>query len=110
MGNLRWEKIYVENIPIPRPDSEPSLDVTHTTERPLDAKLADVSAGANKLECEPDQRVCELNKLPYRGIAAVEHRVSTWRPQERLKLQRRRSASLETDGDGRGDGTWLLGW
>ena len=34
-GTRRWGKIYVENIPIPRPDSELSLDVAKTVERIL---------------------------------------------------------------------------
>ena len=74
MGTLRWKKVYVETIPIPRGDAAQQRPLVRLVDRILEAKAANPAADTAELEAEIDRRVYGLYGLTDEEIAAVEGR------------------------------------
>ena len=74
MGILRWKKVYVETVPIPKlsmGDQAPFIELVDCI---LTAKATDPKANVSATEAEIDLRVCELYGLKETEILAVEKR------------------------------------
>lgn len=72
MGTLRWKKVYVETIPIPKipaPEQEPFIGMA---DRILAARRGDPNADTADLETEIDHLVYKLCGLTDEEIAKVE--------------------------------------
>ena len=74
MGTLRWKKVYVETIPVPRVDAAQQRPLVRLVDRILEAKVANPTADTAELEAEIDRRVYALYGLTDEEIAAVERR------------------------------------
>ena len=72
MGVLRWKKVYVEVIPIPKLLAAEQEPFTRLIDRLLAAKRTDPGADTTELEAEIDQLVYKLYGLSDEEIAAVE--------------------------------------
>ena len=55
MGTLRWKKVYVETIPIPRGDAAQQRPLVRLVDRILEAKAANPAADTAELEAEIDR-------------------------------------------------------
>ncbi len=75
MGTLRWKKVYVETIPIPKIPSDEQRPFIELVDRILDAKDADAGADTSELEAEVDGLVNGLYGLNREEIKAVEGRL-----------------------------------
>ncbi len=71
MGTLRWKRVYVERLPLPKPSKEEQQPFVQLVDRILNAATPDTDA-----EQEIDQLVYNLYGLTDDEIAAVEGRVS----------------------------------
>ena len=76
MGTLRWKKVYVETIPIPRPDIGSLEAITRLVDSILPEISRDDTTHLGGRETEIDQLVYNLYGLTDEEIAAVEARVS----------------------------------
>ena len=74
MGTLRWKKIYVEIIPIPKSSVGEQAPLIELVDHILTAKATDPKADVSATEDEIDLRVCELYGLTATEISAVEER------------------------------------
>ena len=74
MGTLRWKKVYVETIPIPKIPAAKQRPFIRLVERILQIKASDPSADTTKPEAEIERLVYELYGLTKEEIAAVEKR------------------------------------
>ena len=74
MGTLRWKKVYVQTIPVPRLSAAMQRPLVRLVERILKAKASNPNADTAGLESEIDRRVYALYGLTDEEIAAVEGR------------------------------------
>ena len=72
MGTLRWKKVYVETIPIPKIPATKQRPFIQLVDRILIAKDADPEADTTQQEREIDRLVYTLYGLTGEDIAAVE--------------------------------------
>ena len=75
MGTLRWKKVYVECLPIPRVAGPKQQHLSHLVDRVLMAKAGDRDSGTSEIEAEVDARVYQLYGLTSSEITAVEQRL-----------------------------------
>ena len=71
MGTLRWKKVYVERLPIPRITGPRQQHFSGLVDRALMAKPGDLK----EIESDLDARVYELYGLTPSEITAVEQRL-----------------------------------
>ena len=76
MGVTRWFKIYVENIPIPKPSIVDRLELTNLMNKILDIKSSTTPAHTEYEESEIDHIVCSMYGLTTREVALVTNRSS----------------------------------
>ena len=74
MGTLRWKKVYVERLPIPRITGPRQKHFSQLVDRALIPKAGDQDTGTSEIEAEIDARVYQLYGLTASEIAAVEER------------------------------------
>ena len=74
MGTLRWKKIYVETIPIPKVSAAEQHPFIHLVDDILTTKATDPSTDTSEQENEIDRLVYALYGLTEAEIAAVERR------------------------------------
>ncbi len=74
MGTLRWKKVYVEAIPIPKITPAKQRPFVRLVDRILSAKAAALDTNTNEQEAEIDRQVYNLYGLTENEIAAVEGR------------------------------------
>ena len=72
MGTLRWKKVYVETIPVPKISAVKQQPLIQLVDCILEVKAADPDADVSKLENEIDQIVYLLYGLTPEEIAIVE--------------------------------------
>ena len=72
MGTLRWKKVCVETIPIPKIPTAEQRPLIRLVDRILAAKRADPDADTTDLETEIDHLVSKLYGLTDDEVAAVE--------------------------------------
>ena len=73
MGTLRWKKVYIESIPVPKIPIEAQKSFIRPTEEILSAKAANRDADVSKLEEEIDQKVYGLYGLTRLHIQSIFH-------------------------------------
>ena len=71
MGTLRWKKVYVENIPVPKLSAAKERPFVHLVDRILEVKSADPNADTRELEEHIDWLVYDLYGLTDEETAAV---------------------------------------
>ncbi len=72
MGTLRWKKVYVELIPIPKLSAGEQQSFIELLERVLTAKEIDPIANLSAIEAKIDLLTYQLYELTASEIAAVE--------------------------------------
>ena len=72
MGTLRWKKVYVETIPVPKITAAKQRPFVRLVDRILKAKAADTDADTTEIEEEIDWLVYDLYGLTNAEVAAVE--------------------------------------
>ena len=72
MGTLRWKKVYVELISIPKTNKEERQPFIRLIDRILEAKATNPAADTSALEAEVDRLVYQLYGLTTEEIAVVE--------------------------------------
>ena len=72
MGTLRWKKVYVETIPVPKISTVEQRPLIQLVDCILEVKAANPAADVSALENEIDQIVYLLYKLTPEEIAIVE--------------------------------------
>ena len=72
MGTLRWKKIYVETIPIPKLDMLGESSFIDLMERILKAKAVNPNADISAIETEINLRVCKLYRLTSMEISTIK--------------------------------------
>ena len=75
MGTLRWKKVYVERLPIPRVPSSNQQPFDRMVDRVLRAIQIDPNSNTADAEAEIDQMVYQLYGLTASEISAVEDRI-----------------------------------
>ncbi len=75
MGTLRWKKVYVERLPIPRITGPRQQPFSRLVDRILMAKAGDRDSDTSEIEAEIDARVYQLYGLTPSEIVAVEQRL-----------------------------------
>ena len=73
-GTLRWKKVYVERLPIPRISASRQKRFNRAIDSILQAKAEDQSADISDAEAEIDRWVCALYGLSPIEISLVEGR------------------------------------
>ena len=74
MGTLRWKKVYVEAIPIPKLSVEKQALFIELVDHILETKATDLNDEVSAAESEVDLQVYELYGLTAMEISAVEER------------------------------------
>ena len=74
MGTLRWKKVYVERLPIPRINAARQQPFSRLVDIVLMAKAGDRDSDTSETEAEIDARVYQLYGLTPSEITAVEQR------------------------------------
>ena len=72
MGTLRWKKVYVEAIPIPKLSMVKQASFIDLMDCMLKAKEINPNTDISATEAEINLRVCELYGLTAMEIAAIE--------------------------------------
>ena len=72
IGTLRWKKVYVERIPIPKINKDQQYPFIHLIDRILEVKATNSAADTSALEAEIDRLVYQLYGLTTEEIAMVE--------------------------------------
>ena len=72
MGTLRWKKVYVETIPIPKISTAKQRPLVRLVDEILTAKAADPEADTDYLEWDIDRLVYDLYGLTEEEDTAVE--------------------------------------
>ena len=72
MGTLRWKKVYVETIPVPKLTAAKQHPFIRLVDRILKAKAADPDANTKEIENEIDRLVFDLYGLTSAEVAAIE--------------------------------------
>ena len=75
MGTLRWKKVYVERLPIPRTTGPRQQPFSRLVDRVLMARAGDRDSDTSETEAEIDARVYQLYGLTPSEITAVEQRL-----------------------------------
>ena len=75
MGTLRWKKVYVERLPIPRITGPKQRPFSRLVDRVLMADANDRDSSASETEAEIDARVYQMYGLTPSEVAAVEQRL-----------------------------------
>ncbi len=73
MGTLRWKKVYVETIPVPKITAAEQRSFIHLINRILTAKTPDPDVDTSVFESEIDRMVYSLYNLTTEEIAIVEN-------------------------------------
>ena len=76
MGTLRWKKVYIERLPIPRITVPKQDPFEQLVDRILSAKAGAFHSDVEALEAEIDQLVYRVYGLTPEEIAAVEQSVT----------------------------------
>ncbi len=71
MGTLRWKKVYVERLPIPRIGGLRQQPFSQLVDSILAAKAGDRDADTSEAEAEIDRRVYDLYELTPSEIIAT---------------------------------------
>ena len=71
MGTLRWKKVYVQNIPIPKVSAEAQRPFIALVDKILAAKAADPQADTSELEEEIDWLVYDLYNLSDEEVTVI---------------------------------------
>ena len=72
MGTLRWKKVYVERIPIPRISHTEQNTYILLIDRILQAKAKDQDIDISKIEAEIDDQVYKLYELTPSEISVIK--------------------------------------
>ena len=72
MGTLRWKKVYVETIPVPKLSAAKQRPFVRLLDRILEAKAADPDADTSYLEWDIDRLVYDLYGLTEEEDTAIE--------------------------------------
>ena len=72
MGTLRWKKVYVERLPIPRITSPKQQRFSQLVDSIIAAKAADRDADSTEAEAEIDEKVYQLYGLTSSEIDEVQ--------------------------------------
>ena len=72
MGTLRWKKVYVETIPIPKIPAEDQRPFIRLVDEILEAKATDPNADTSHLEWEIDRLVYDLYGLTEEEDTSIE--------------------------------------
>ena len=72
MGTLRWKKVYVETIPVPKLTAEKQRPFIRLVDRILKAKAANPCADTLETQEEIDRLVYDLYGLTNAEVAAVK--------------------------------------
>ena len=75
MGTLRWKKVYVERLPIPRITGPKQQPFIRMIDRILMAKAGNQNPDTSEAEAEIDERVYQLYGLTPLEISVVEERL-----------------------------------
>lgn len=75
MGTLRWKKVYVERLPIPKVTGSRQQPFDQLVDRILTAKADNRDADTSENEAEIDEKVYQLYRLTPLEISAVEDRL-----------------------------------
>ena len=75
MGTLRWKKVYVERLPVPRITGPRQKVFDQLVDKVLIAKASDRDSDTSQIEAEIDTRVYQLYGLAPEEIKAVEQRL-----------------------------------
>ena len=75
MGVLRWKKVYVERLPIPRVSDPSQQTLSQLVDRILLAKADEQYSDTVDIEAEIDEKVYQLYGLTPPEISAVEKRL-----------------------------------
>ena len=79
MGTVRWKKVYVQAIPIPKSSVPKQRPLVRAVDHILAAKNADSSADTGEMEREIDRLVYGLYGLSEEEVGAVEHSLTAGR-------------------------------
>ena len=79
MGTVRWKKVYVQAIPIPKSSVPKQRPLVRAVDHILAAKNADSSADTGEMERQIDRLVYDLYGLSEEEIGAVEHSLTAGR-------------------------------
>ena len=71
MGTLRWKKIYVETVPLPKLSADEQKPFIQLVEKILAAKATDTETDTSDLEAEIDRLVYKLYDLNMQEIAII---------------------------------------
>ena len=74
LGALRWKKVYIEEVPIPRLSAEEQFPFVQLMDSILAETTSDPSADVDEQEAEIDRLVYELYGLTAEEVAAVQER------------------------------------
>ena len=77
MGTLRWKKVYVERLPIPKISATKQQPFVKLMDQILQAKATNLAADTSALEAEIDRLIYRLYGLTEEEIATVEGSAST---------------------------------
>ena len=77
MGTLRWKKVYVERIPVPKISEARQQPFVFLVDKILEAKASDANADTSAIEDEIDGLVYDLYGLTDAEIAAVRSAASS---------------------------------
>ena len=75
MGTLRWKKVYVERLPIPRVTDPSQQLLRQLVDTILIAKADNQRSDTKEVEAEIDERVYQLYGLTPTEILTVERRL-----------------------------------
>ena len=73
MGTLRWKKVYIETIPIPKVSVTSQGSLIRLINEILSAKAVNGAADTSELEAEINQQVYKLYELTYAEIDTIEN-------------------------------------
>ena len=71
LGTLRWKKVYIESIPIPKVSAKIQDSLVHPIDEILSAKTANCEAESRKWEGEIDRKVFELFGLSQLEVQSI---------------------------------------
>ena len=71
LGTLRWKKVYIESIPIPKVSAEIQNSLVHPIDEILSAKTVNCGAELRKWEGEIDRKVFELFGLSQLEVQSI---------------------------------------
>lgn len=99
MGTLRWKKVYVETIPVPRISAEEQRPFVDLVDRILAAKDGDPDADTEEWERAIDRLVYDLYGLTEEEDTAVERALGLIHPTDEAEDAAILQTMLEHAGD-----------